>query len=114
MPIYEYQCSLCGHHFDALQKTDDKPLTLCPACKKEGLIKLVSAASFQLKGTGWYATDFRTKPDQKAAANAENPKKEELKDNTTTTKEASGPDTSTKDTKSTDAKSSSGNNGEAA
>src|SRR5579871_4651377 len=61
MPIYEYQCSLCGHHFDALQKTDDKPLTLCPSCKKEGLIKLVSAPSFQLKGTGWYATDFRNK-----------------------------------------------------
>jgi putative FmdB family regulatory protein len=60
MPIYEYQCSACGHRLDALQKISEDALTDCPACHKADLQKLVSASSFQLKGTGWYATDFRT------------------------------------------------------
>ncbi len=59
MPIYEYQCHACGHTFDKLQKIDDQPLIDCPKCYKPALKKLVSAAGFQLKGTGWYATDFR-------------------------------------------------------
>lgn len=59
MPIYEYQCGACGHAFDALQKISDEPLTDCPECNKAALQKQVSATSFQLKGTGWYATDFR-------------------------------------------------------
>ena len=59
MPIYEYRCSSCGHELEALQKFADAPLTACPACKGETLVKLVSAAGFQLKGSGWYATDFR-------------------------------------------------------
>ncbi|MDR3477918.1 MAG: zinc ribbon domain-containing protein [Gammaproteobacteria bacterium] len=62
MPIYEYQCTACGHMFDTLQKISDEPLTDCPACEKATLQKQVSATSFQLKGTGWYATDFRNKP----------------------------------------------------
>ena len=59
MPIYEYRCSSCGHELETLQKFADAPLTECPACKAATLVKLVSAAGFQLKGSGWYATDFR-------------------------------------------------------
>jgi putative FmdB family regulatory protein len=62
MPIYEYQCSACGHTLEALQKMSEDPLKTCPTCQKDTLSKLVSATSFQLKGTGWYATDFKTKP----------------------------------------------------
>ena len=61
MPIYEYQCTACGHTLEALQKMSDAALTDCPTCHKAALEKLVSAASFQLKGTGWYATDFKDK-----------------------------------------------------
>lgn len=59
MPIYEYRCTQCGHKLEALQKFSDAPLSTCPACGKEALSKLVSAAGFQLKGSGWYQTDFR-------------------------------------------------------
>jgi putative FmdB family regulatory protein len=61
MPIYEYQCKECGHTHEALQKMSDEALTDCPACHKSALEKLISATSFQLKGTGWYVTDFRNK-----------------------------------------------------
>jgi putative FmdB family regulatory protein len=67
MPIYEYQCKYCQHSLDALQKMSDAPLTQCPACQQSGLDRLVSAAGFQLKGTGWYATDFKAKPKEAAA-----------------------------------------------
>ena len=59
MPIYEYRCSSCGHEKEVLQKLSDPPLTECPACGKFTLTKLVSAAGFHLKGSGWYATDFK-------------------------------------------------------
>ena len=59
MPIYEYQCDTCGHRLEALQKISDGPLTACPDCNQPNLRKLVSAAGFVLKGTGWYVTDFR-------------------------------------------------------
>ncbi len=61
MPIYEYQCVGCGHQLEAFQKMSAEPLKECPECHKESLQKLVSASGFQLKGTGWYATDFRNK-----------------------------------------------------
>ena len=60
MPIYEYQCESCGHSLEALQKISDSPLVDCPACGAANLQKLVSAASFRLKGGGWYETDFKT------------------------------------------------------
>lgn len=60
MPIYEYQCSKCEHQMEALRKISDEPLLDCPACGKPSLTKLVSAASFRLKGGGWYETDFKT------------------------------------------------------
>jgi putative FmdB family regulatory protein len=59
MPIYEYRCSACGNELEALQKLSDAPLTKCPACHADTLVKRVSAAGFQLKGSGWYATDFK-------------------------------------------------------
>lgn len=59
MPIYEYRCSSCGHELEALQKFSDAPLVACPACGAATLVKQVSAAGFQLKGSGWYVTDFR-------------------------------------------------------
>jgi len=59
MPIYEYKCTHCGHKKEVLQKLSDPPLRECPACGKAGLSKLISAAGFQLKGSGWYATDFK-------------------------------------------------------
>ena len=59
MPIYEYKCTSCGHKKEVLQKLSDAPLRECPACGKSTLNKLMSAAGFQLKGSGWYATDFK-------------------------------------------------------
>lgn len=59
MPIYAYRCSACGHAKDVLQKMSDAPLTTCPACSAEAFSKQVTAAGFQLKGSGWYVTDFR-------------------------------------------------------
>lgn len=59
MPIYAYKCSACGHQKEAIQKMSDAPLTTCSECGKETLVKQVTAAGFQLKGTGWYVTDFR-------------------------------------------------------
>jgi putative FmdB family regulatory protein len=59
MPIYEYRCSSCGHELEALQKFSDAPLVACPSCSAMALVKKVSAAGFQLKGSGWYATDFK-------------------------------------------------------
>ena len=59
MPIYAYKCESCGHRQDALQKMSDPPLTVCPACGASAYAKQVTAAGFQLKGSGWYVTDFR-------------------------------------------------------
>ncbi len=67
MPIYEYRCAACGHELEALQKLSDAPLRDCPACRKAELRKLVSAAGFQLKGSGWYVTDFRNSGARQAA-----------------------------------------------
>ncbi len=60
MPIYEYECSDCGHQLEALQKMSDAPLVDCSACGQPGLVKKVSAAGFRLSGSGWYETDFKS------------------------------------------------------
>ena len=60
MPIYEYRCSACAAELEKLQKIADAPLVECPVCGKPALVKLVSASSFRLKGSGWYETDFKT------------------------------------------------------
>ncbi len=69
MPIYEYRCGACGFQKEFLQRLNDAPLKDCPECGQPDLGKLVTAAGFHLKGTGWYATDFKsngTKPAAKA------------------------------------------------
>ena len=65
MPIYEYRCAACGHQEEFLQKVSDPVLSQCPACGKPSFQKQLSAAGFQLKGSGWYATDFKSKPAEK-------------------------------------------------
>jgi putative FmdB family regulatory protein len=60
VPIYAYKCSACGHAEDKLQKISDAPLTVCPQCGQSTYSKQVTAAGFQLKGSGWYVTDFRS------------------------------------------------------
>lgn len=59
MPIYEYRCEACGEQLEKLQKLSDAPLEICPSCGKPELKKLISAAGFRLKGSGWYETDFK-------------------------------------------------------
>lgn len=59
MPIYAYRCEACGHAKDVLQKISDPVLTVCPNCGADAFRKQVTAAGFQLKGSGWYVTDFR-------------------------------------------------------
>ncbi len=96
MPIYEYECKSCGMTHEELQSFSDPPLKKCPHCKKNKLEKLISLSSFQLTGTGWYATDYANGPgipgrikDQQNAASEEN----------------------TSDTTSTDSKSSTAESG---
>jgi len=69
MPIYAYRCAACGHARDVLQKIADAPLTVCPVCGAAEFAKQLTAAGFQLKGSGWYATDFKggVKPADKPA-----------------------------------------------
>ncbi len=59
MPIYAYRCEACGFAKDVLQKMSDDPLTVCPECQQASFKKQITAAGFQLKGSGWYVTDFR-------------------------------------------------------
>lgn len=61
MPVYEYRCQQCGHHFEAMQKFSDAPLTACPSCGGP-VAKLISQASFALKGGGWYQQGYAEKP----------------------------------------------------
>ena len=98
MPIYEYRCSSCGNEHEVLQKISEPLLTTCPTCRKDTLTKLVSAAGFQLKGSGWYATDFKngSKPAAKTEA-----KPEAKADGKTDAKTDSAPAT---ESKSSDAK----------
>lgn len=59
MPIYEYVCNNCHNHFEILQKVDDHSPQICPSCQGKNVERMFSAAGFQLKGTGWYVTDFK-------------------------------------------------------
>jgi len=80
MPFYEYQCQTCGHELEVLQKISDDALKECPSCKKSDLKKLISAAGFQLKGTGWYATDFKDNGKKKSDKDSGKKKNEASKD----------------------------------
>jgi putative FmdB family regulatory protein len=70
VPIYAYRCADCGHTKDVLQKLSDPVLSTCPACGHDSFAKQITAAGFQLKGSGWYATDFRGGSSAKAAGDA--------------------------------------------
>lgn len=75
MPLYEYTCTACGHACEFLQKINDQPMVKCPQCGQDRLKRQVSATRFQLKGSGWYATDFKkpdSKQDKKEASETEN------------------------------------------
>ena len=80
MPIYEYQCEACGHQFDIIQKISDTKLTLCPKCNEHKLKKLVTAAGFKLKGTGWYETDFKTGNKKNLSSNDNKSSKNSISD----------------------------------
>ncbi len=110
MPIYAYKCAECSHQMDVIRKVSDPPLLDCPNCGKPALVKQVTAAGFQLKGAGWYVTDFRdqgsgkkkdgAKPDEKAtteqAADSKSESKTEAKSDTgAVAKTAAKPDTKT-------------------
>jgi putative FmdB family regulatory protein len=71
MPIYEYRCESCGHQQEFLQKVSDPPLTVCTKCGKPTFTKMVTAAGFQLKGSGWYATDFKNSGAKPAAKSSD-------------------------------------------
>ena len=71
MPIYAYKCSSCGHTKDVLQKISADPLTVCPACSAATFAKQLTAPGFQLKGSGWYVTDFRDAKKPAADAKSE-------------------------------------------
>jgi putative FmdB family regulatory protein len=71
MPIYEYECTACGHFLEKLQKVGEPPLLDCPECHAATLQKLISAAGFRLKGGGWYETDFKTGNKKNVSATGE-------------------------------------------
>ena len=101
MPIYEYRCSACGNELEALQKLSDPPLRQCPACHADALVKLVSAGGFQLKGSGWYATDFKgsgkpaAKKDGESAGESKSDSKETKSESKSETKSESKSETKT-------------------
>jgi len=80
MPIYEYHCDTCRKDFELVRKISDPPIKSCPECNGRKIRKLISSTAFQLKGTGWYKTDYAPKP----AAKKEEGKKEEPKKGETT------------------------------
>ncbi len=95
MPIYAYKCGSCGHAKDVLRKVSDAPLTTCPACGQESFSKQLTAAGFQLKGSGWYATDFRNNGASKAP---------DTKADTATTGDAKPAEAKPADSKAADSK----------
>ncbi|WP_371264935.1 FmdB family zinc ribbon protein [Nitrosomonas communis] len=77
MPIYEYVCHSCGVEKEHLQKMGDSPIENCPECGSGEYVKQISAAGFQLKGSGWYATDFKNKPTSEIKTNSKSETKSE-------------------------------------
>src|SRR4030095_7492273 len=115
MPIYEYRCAKCGYQKEYLQRLSDAPLTKCPECGKKTFNKMVTAAGFQLKGTGWYATDFKNsggkgKTKEKSGDGAKEPsaKESSAKESSakeSTSKESSAKDSATKESSKPESKS---------
>ena len=88
MPIYEYRCEKCGSHFEVIQKISDNPLKTCSSCKGR-LTKLISQTSFQLKGSGWYATDYAGKSKEKSTSKPDDGSKATDDGSKTTTESSS-------------------------
>ncbi|OWT74982.1 MULTISPECIES: FmdB family zinc ribbon protein [unclassified Achromobacter] len=107
MPIYAYKCSACGFAKDVLQKISDAPLTVCPECGASAYSKQVTAAGFQLKGSGWYVTDFRNNGNGNAANGSTAAKKDTGADSGSSAKEATA-ESKPADSSSSGASSSSG------
>ena len=107
MPFYEYQCRDCEHKLEVLQKISDEPLVYCPECNQASLKKLISAAAFRLKGTGWYETDFKN--NDKKKENSENNQSSAAKSKDGAAKDSAKSDTSKP--KSKDSSSTSGSSG---
>ena len=106
MPISEYACASCDHHLEALQKISEDPLVFCPECGEESLRKMVSAAAFVLKGSGWYETDFKNSGKEKpkdAKASDGQPASKTSSD--TKSGEGASGDTKSSDSKSSESKS---------
>ncbi len=114
MPIYEYQCDECGHKLEVMQRMSEDPLKTCPSCAEDALKKLISKMNFQLKGTGWYETDFKNKGKPEAEKSAdkegsddkdgakESKKDDAKKDTTTDSKKSDSADSSKTSTSTTD------------
>jgi putative FmdB family regulatory protein len=102
MPIYEYRCANCGFQHEYLQKLSDAPLKDCPECGQPTFCKLVTAAGFQLKGSGWYATDFKNgsqaKPESNNKPAAESESKEKPAES------GSAPESKTSESKTSESK----------
>lgn len=86
MPTYEYQCPACGKHFEIIQKMSDDPITSCPECHKSGLQKLISGGTFQLKGAGWYVTDYSKNKSSTESKNISTESSTTTKENNSTSK----------------------------
>ena len=115
MPIYAYRCASCGHAKDVLQKLSDAPLSVCPACGAAAFAKQVTAAGFQLKGSGWYATDFKggnstKKPD--GDGNTDSASTDASKNDTGKTEAGKTDSSKTDSTKSDSSKTDSAKSGE--
>jgi putative FmdB family regulatory protein len=95
MPIYEYRCDACGHQEEFLQRVSEPPLTQCPVCHKPTFNKLLSAAGFQLKGSGWYATDFKNKAAKPAEKKSEDKKTDDKSGDKTEAKPEAKPEKKT-------------------
>ena len=91
MPIYEYHCSKCGD-FETMQKMSDQPLTHCPKCRRK-VTKLISSTSFQLKGSGWYVTDYARKSDKGSAKKSDDKKSESKSEGSSTASDSSSSST---------------------
>ncbi|MBX3628324.1 MAG: zinc ribbon domain-containing protein [Nitrosomonas sp.] len=95
MPIYEYLCNSCGVKKEHIQKMSDAPIKVCPDCHSENYTKLVSAAGFQLKGSGWYVTDFKNKPAPATAKSEKSDVQKQSSESSTDSKADSKADTAT-------------------
>jgi putative FmdB family regulatory protein len=92
MPIYEYECKACGHEFELVQKISEPAVKKCPECGKNKVNKLISLTSFQLKGEGWYETDFKNPKPKKTTDSGSGDKKPKAKETKSADKSTSGTD----------------------